>query len=470
MICISITADTMAGLLVKLRHAGRLSHLIELRVDGVKGFDIARLPERPRSKLIFTCRPRHLAGRFTGSEKERLGLIQQAIDSGRFHYVDVEDYLLSRIRKGRVKIIASYHNFRTTPPLSLLKHRYRKLLRPLPDVIKIVTLARDIRDNLTIFRFAQSVRSQVPLISFCMGEAGLISRILYRRFGNWLTYASLDNEPTAAGQLTYEELKNLYQADRLDKRTAIYGLIGNPVRHSLSPLFFNRLFLKSRLNAVYLPFLVKGLSIFPELTKLLAVRGYSVTMPFKQKVMKYLKWISPDAAKIGAVNTIYQTRNGLVGTNTDGVGALEALKDRPTRSALILGAGGAARAIAYSLRKAGTEVLLTSRHYHKAREVARRLNCQAVQWSKISQILSRVNLLVNATPVGMVPKTEQSPVSKHLLHKRLKVFDTVYNPPRTRLLQEAREKGCRVISGLDMFQAQAVKQACLLQAGRIIPG
>lgn len=484
MICISVTAHRMKGLMDKVHLASHLSKIVEVRIDGVRDFnlkDLARFREIP-ARLIFTCRPEWAGGRFQGNEALRLALLQTALDSGRVQYVDAEYEVVKKLkpapiqhraRRGQAKIIASSHNFKNTPSVPALKKLYRQLARLKPDVIKIVTTARSFKDNFKIFRLIEYARSKIPLIAFCMGEAGLISRVLYKRFGAWLTYACLDeHQATAPGQITYPTLNELYRADQIDKHTMIFGLIGNPVKYSLSSYLFNISFKTDQHNAVYLPFQLEDIREFKQLTKILQVQGYSVTMPFKQAVIKYLDELTPVAKAIGVVNTIVRTDgNRLRGANTDGQGALQALEQsideiRPMqilryKKILILGAGGTARAIAYSLKQTRSTVFVSNRHLNKAQSLKRDLGCQVIRWNKLGRQAKKMNIIINTTPVGMAPHIYQSPVNKKIFRKGMIVFDAIYNPPLTQFLHKAQEKGCFIISGIDMFFNQARLQDIL---------
>ncbi|MBI4835173.1 MAG: type I 3-dehydroquinate dehydratase [Planctomycetes bacterium] len=448
MLCISIKATSFSGLMEKLQLALKEKpDFIELRADGIPDFDIKRIPKTGRTRLIFTCR-----------SKNNIRLLQSAIDSGRFDYVDVAFEDMPHIKRGLPKIIASYHDFKETPSLAFLKRLHKQMAETRSDVIKIVTYANDILDNLKIFNLLKHTKDTIPTTAFCMGEAGLSSRVLYRRFGGWMSYASLNNaEGTAEGQLDYHEMKYNYQADKINNKTRVFGLIGNPVKYSLSPVLFNGLFKRYKMNAVYLPFLIHNIKVLPELMRALDIRALSVTMPFKEKVIRN-----------SVVNTIYRDKKGgFICTNTDGRGAILALGASTgsvqDKQILILGAGGAGRAIAHELINNGARVTIANRHYDKAVKAARDLGCKAIQWHKIKETMKQTDILINATPVGMMPKPNAAPIPAKLLHKGLAVMDTIYRPPETKLLRQARAKVCRIISGLEMFINQAGLQFALFQ-------
>ncbi len=242
----------------------------------------------------------------------------------------------------------------------------------------------------------------------------------------------------------------------LDASTSLYGVIGNPVRHSLSPIIHNVSFKRAGINAVYLAFEINNLSDALKGIKALGIRGLSVTIPFKTEVVKYLDEIDPIAKKIKAVNTILNHEGNLLGFNTDWLGALEALKevtDLDEKKILVLGAGGASRAIVYGLSRAGCQVIITNRSIDRAKELAEEFGCLYLK-----EPTSEVDIIINSTPVGMYPLENETPLPKHYLRKGMIVMDTVYKPLKTRLLREAEERGCLTINGLSMLSYQGAYQ------------
>lgn len=464
----------MRDLLKNLHSASKLSDCIEARVDNVHDFSMPPLLNQKIIPAIFTCYSKTSGGFFSGNENKRLKLLSSAITSGKFKYItiDIPDPFkisapvkslldLALIRK--TGVILSHHNFKNTD--DDLETIYQRLNLFKPTIIKMVTYARNFSDNFKLFNFARKITSlnkfkNPKLISFCMGENGLVSRILYKKFGLFMTYASYkENTQTADGQIPFSRMKYIYHADSLNSKTRIFGLIGYPINHSLSPLFFNSLFGIKHLNAVYLPFAIEPIHFardFSLLSSFLKIDGYSVTIPYKMKVMKLANRLDTVAGEIKAVNTVYRRNNKLIGTNTDWLGVSDALaplhKNLQSRQALILGNGGAARAVKYALDKMGIKSIMFSRH-HK--------NRNALAWHKIPQYCQgeeKDKIIINATPVGMFPDVDKSPVKKSLIKKRMLVFDVIYNPLETKLIKYAKAKGCQVINGLDMFIFQAMEQ------------
>ena len=283
------------------------------------------------------------------------------------------------------------------------------------------------------------------------------ARILALREQHGFAYAPAESA-TAAGQTSLDELQSVYRAEKLNRSTRVYGVIGDPIGHSLSPRMHNAAFASARINAVYLPFLVHDLKDFVGSIKPMGISGFSVTIPHKEAILKYLDACDPLAESIGAVNTVVVRRGKLHGYNTDYVGVLRVLERRIRlrgSRVLILGAGGVARAVAFALAEAGAAVCVCSRRPVKANELARVTRGTAVPRSAL--IKEFFDAIVNATPVGMHPNVDESPLDGPELNCRL-VFDTIYRPRITRLLQLATRRGIQTVSGVDMFVAQGAAQ------------
>ena len=353
----------------------------------------------------------------------------------------------------RVPILVSFHDFKATP--GNLRLVVKRLWRFKPDAIKIATQCNSIRDSLRVLALAKGKKN---VIAVPMGEIGLPARVLALREGSALAYAAV-GEKTAPGQLTLDEMKNLYRADKLNRKTRVYGVIGDPVSHSLSPLMHNLAFQQKKINAVYLPFLVRDLKDFLGAIQPLGIVGFSVTLPHKEKILRHLHDCDPLAAAIGAVNTVVVRGNGkLYGCNTDYVGVLRALERRVRLQGsrvLIIGAGGVARAVAFALAQAGSIVCVSARRMDQAEKLARAVQGEAVSRARIRREF--FDAIVNATPVGMHPKSNESPLAANELNCRL-VFDTIYRPMKTKLLRLAEKRGIETVSGIEMFIAQGTAQ------------
>ncbi|MFN3467880.1 MAG: shikimate dehydrogenase, partial [Candidatus Brocadiales bacterium] len=338
------------------------------------------------------------------------------------------------------------------------------------DIVKIVTTANDITDNLKVFQLLEEVGARCnvplhgntrPLIAFCMGELGLISRVLAPKYGSYLTFGSLEiGKESAPGQLTAREMLEVYHINEINRETAIYGLIGNPVGHSHGPYIHNAAFRGLGINAVYLPFKVENLKEFVQGFKGLKVQGYSVTIPHKEAIVPLLDELDPLAREIGAVNTVVNRQGKLTGYNTDSTAALRELEEGPGdlrgRKVTLIGAGGAARAIAFGLKGKGADITVVNRTEDRARRLVRELGCRYERFEDITKTDGEV--LINTTSVGMYPRMDATPVPPEVLRPGMWVFDVVYNPLKTRLLREAEKRGCLTLDGLKMFLYQAALQ------------
>ncbi len=464
-LCAVVAAPTAREMVAQLRAGLRETSTVELRLDWLSS-DAERMlllswlrRRRLHATLIATCRRRAAGGRYSADITGELVFLQRAVLAGcQWCDIEVESALrlpFDALREflGSARIVVSLHDFRRMPSNAWrLVARWRAWGA---HAVKIAANARTIADSV---RLAKLARRQSRIVAVPMGEAGLPARILALREGSALAYASVSTA-TAPGQVSLDEMKHLYRAHRLDRRTAVYGVIGNPVAHSLSPLLHNTGFIARRINAVYVPFLVRGLRDFLASVKPLGIRGFSVTLPHKRAILRHLDDCDPLAAEIGVVNTVVVRRDAsLYGINTDYVGVLRALERRlQLRGSRILlfGAGGAARAVAFALTHAGAVVALCARRSEHARALARAVGGEAVSRPALRDEF--FDAIINCTPVGMYPRTKDSPLSPRELHCRI-VMDLIYRPRETRLLALARRRGISTVPGFEMFLAQGMAQ------------
>jgi 3-dehydroquinate dehydratase / shikimate dehydrogenase len=471
MIIVSITGPSMQEALVQIAGSSPHADMFEFRLDLMTKPNIARLILSTRKLTIATCRPVWEGGAFTGSERERIGILELASVFGA-NYVDIELGSSPRIieefvrRKKETKVIVSHHLLDGT--LFSTNRIYEALHATGADVIKLAYNAGDGHENHLAFDFlARAKADKRNAISIAMGEAGEPSRILYKKFGGWATYASTEDGKSAAqGQIPASQLKELYRADKLSVSTKVYGVVGNPVRQSKGMFVHNPLFQRAKKNAIYCRFQVKDVEKF---MKYLAphLAGFSVTLPHKQSIMGYLDRVDDTAKSIGAINTVIRRGDRLYGTNTDAPGALDAIEKVAKvkgKRVLLLGAGGAARGIAYEAKQRGAEIVVTNRTASRGRALAKEFGLEFVSWRTIKNVA--FDILVNATPIGMVPNVGGTPVPKSMLRKKI-VFDAVYNPPMTRLLREAKSAGARIIQGTEMYVNQAALQSELYMGRRV---
>ena len=450
------------------------AQLVELRLDWLATPpDLPRLINNRPTPVVVTCRREVDKGRWKGTEEQRQTLLRAAIVAG-VEYVDLEEDTAKGIRRyGKTKRIVSYHNFEETPhDLEAIHNRLTKLD---PDVIKIVTMAHTPVDSIRMLRLLDETRGKVPTVGFCMGELGIFTRILAGKFGAPFTYATFNKDrELAPGQLSYDEMVKLYRYDQINPETEIYGILGDPVGHSLSPLIHNMGFKKLGLNKVYVPFRVSRDMFTMALNQFdwLKVQGFSVTIPHKEAVLTRTENYEGPVREIGAANTLFHKEDGKWwATNTDYDAALQSLALAGTspegqtpkpeeflsgRKVLLLGAGGVARAIGLGVLKCGAELTITNRTSQRGLDLAKELGCKFVTWENRGSVLTEV--VVNCTALGMHPDVNQSPMQDQWLREGTVVFDTVYNPEQTLLLKQAKQRGCKTVSGVEMFIRQAVGQ------------
>ena len=469
MLCVVIGRARHKMVQAEIKAAGeRGAGMIEVRLDFLgRAADFKRLLAFRPCPLVATVRRKEDGGRWAGSEEQRRMLLRQAVVAG-FDWVDLETDIAHEIRRfGKVKRIISYHNLEEVP--ADIEKIHRRLCTQDADVVKIAVCAQNPQDNLRVLELLRN--PPVPTVALCLGDLGIPSRILGAKFGAPFTYAAFNPERAIApGILSFQDLRQIYYYDAIDAHTKVFGVIGDPIAQSLSPLIHNATFRHLGLNCVYLPFLVpRGeLAEFLRSYDRLPVEGYSVTIPHKEGAAQYAAAQDAMVAGIRASNTLLRGANGFTASNTDGQAAVDSLlahlpsqaPGEPAtlhgRTILVLGAGGVARAVAYAMQQVGAAVVVTNRTAEKAQSLAADLGCRHVDWNARHGVVCDV--VINCTCVGMVPKVDEMPIHQSFLRQGLIVFDTVYRPEQTLLVKEARAHNCHVLTGVDMFVRQAALQ------------
>lgn len=465
MICVSIGRGRHKHMIAEHRHlVEQGAELVELRTDYIQGrVNIKRLLKDRPCPVIVTCRRENDGGKFPGTEEERVMVLRAAIAEGA-DYVDLEDDVAASIpRFGKTKRIISLHNFRKTP--EDLNAIHQGLAAADADIVKIATMANQPHDNV---RMLQMVRdAKVPTLGMCMGEMGVPTRILAGRYGAPYVYSTFHHERALApGQLSFDQMVNLYNYEAINEKTEVFGVIADPVGHSLSPQIHNAALREAGLNAVYIPFRIPSeyLDQFMDDAPALGIRGLSVTIPHKEAIARRLTKVDPAVKGIEAVNTVVFKGAEVLGYNTDYKAAMDSLENalgkigaQPNpvtdKVVLMLGAGGAARAVAYGLTRRKAKVIVTSRTRARAEALAFKHGNEVVDWDARHKV--HPDVLINCTPMGMHPNVDQSPFMKRHLRPSTLVFDTVYNPESTMLIKDARSQGCQVVTGVEMFVRQA---------------
>jgi 3-dehydroquinate dehydratase/shikimate dehydrogenase len=467
-ICIALGFSETAKLLDQARRECESGErFLEFRLDylpdPMQGVNAIRtfLKEFPDCVILATCRRHQNHGKYNGSIEEQIHLLDCAVEAGA-KAVDVEiesaENAAARldILRGRCCVVLSYHNYDGTPALDSI---LRRMMKVGADGFKLVTTARKPSDNYRVLSLAKS-HPRAPVILLAMGETGFPTRVLSPAFGGLYTYAAPKTaEGTAAGQVCARQLRNLYRVEKITRSAKVYGVIADPVHHSISPAVHNRAFQARRIDAVYLPLLVHPpqLKDFLTLASKLPVAGFSVTIPHKQKIMRYLDIIDPLARRIGAVNTVWRKGGKWRGTNTDAEGVTAPLAKEmrlAKASVLVVGNGGAARGAAFALVDAGARVTIVGRNPDRARALAKACGAEALLREQAEQ--ADFDALVHATPLGMYPQTDEC-FFRDRIPARI-VFDMVYNPLETALIQRSRAQRAAVVPGIHMFLEQAAHQ------------
>ncbi|HLJ76909.1 MAG TPA: shikimate dehydrogenase [Acidobacteriaceae bacterium] len=469
-ICVAITGSTPADMLNNAEQIVRENQFVEFRLDYLPN-PLAIIPrlktflyERGEVTAIATCRRAATGGKFRGAIAAELEVLEKAALAG-CHLVDMElqtaehikSAQMNRLRSRGAALIISYHDFEATKDLDKIFERIKPFQ---PEFVKIVSTAKTLTDNVTMMRFLERRRDEAELIGISMGEQGTISRVLGLRAGSVFTFASAHmGQETGPGQIDARTLREAWRIDQIDLSTKVYGVIGNPVKHSLSPLMQNIAFRRETVNAVFLPLQTTRLNDLLALVREVPLHGLAVTMPFKTEIMKHLQRTDALSQKIGACNTVVRGEDGrLFGFNTDVAAVVRPLERRlQLRGAkiLILGAGGAARAAVFGLVEKGAEVFIFNRTPEAGKKLARQAKAKTIRKEQIAK--TNFDVIVNTTPVGMRGVKPASILEPKELNARL-VFDLVYNPVDTPLIRMAREKGLPVITGVEMFVHQGARQ------------
>ena len=468
-VCVAVAASDPAALAEKAEGLIRDNSFIEFRLDHlskpalglpkIKHF----LETHPGIIVIATCRRVASGGKFRGSIASQLDILAKASAIG-CQLVDVEFQTalkckpdqLQKLRKNAA-LILSFHDFRGTKKLDETLEKMRAYPA---DFYKVVSTAATLFDNVSMIQFLGREGDKDSIIGVCMGEQGIISRVLGVRAGSVFTFAAVSpGEETAPGQVSAQDLRSVYRIEQVDAATRVYGVAGDPVAHSLSPAIMNAAFRRENVNAVYLALHAKTLKDLLACVREIPIHGLSITMPYKEAILPFLDNTDSHTTKIGACNTVVRAQDGkLYGFNTDTSGVVRPLERRLSTlqdaKILVLGAGGAARAAVFGLAERGAEVFILNRSLEAAKKLARRAHAHSIKRADLKKHV--FDVIINATPVGM-GNTRETPLQEKEINARY-VFDMIYDPFETRLLQLAKQRGAQIIPGIEMFVHQAARQ------------
>lgn len=483
-ICLCLTCSTLAENLAVLEKYRRWIDMAELRADYLTDDErlyIRRFPAMAGIPVILTIRRLVDGGVYKGGEAARTALMARGLafasqdTSKNFAYIDLEEDLdVPCIQDAALafgtRIIRSMHNM--TDTVTDLPAQMAKIRKTGYEIPKIACTPRTLVDVSTLFK--ESASLDYEHIVCCMGMFSIPSRILAERTGSFLTYSSppadnIDEALTKLGHTDPIQLNTLYNFRAIDKKTDVFGITGFPLTHTLSPNLHNEGYHKHGMNAVYIPIKSESVKDALDFGKVLGIKGLSVTVPHKEDVLACLDSVSPEAAEIGACNTVVFGESGTTGYNTDAEGFEKALreflqvKNLRGKKIAIIGAGGAAKAIAYTVYKLKGKACIFNRTLANARFLAGKYRFKyAVLGMESQKLLEEYSwLIIQTTPVGMgAGETDDSadPLIFYGFAGNEQVYDIIYNPEKTPLLRRAEQAGCRICNGYSMLKYQAYKQ------------
>ncbi len=474
MIGLTLTENSLEkNLLLCQNHADQID-IAELRVDLLDEQDILepiiRFPSVAPVPIILTYRRSRDGGAYTRSERLRIQRLKRLF-SGAFAYVDLEEDLQhSGLEQAaadhNIKVIRSFHDMHQVPG-DFLKRITR--IAEQGEIPKAAVMPTSFADVSRLFSCAKELEKIDRKILIGMGVFGVPTRILYRRCGSMLTFcAGAGTRRGAPGQLTPEQLKTLYRADTISAKTAVYGIIGNPVMHTASPAIHNSGYMKLGIDAVYVPFHVDDIRNFLNFAEANEVRGFSVTIPHKKQILPFLGKVSREVKQIGSCNTVIREKGLWKGINTDYYGflhpILEDLETGLIRKALVIGAGGADRAVVWGLRNFSAHVGIVNRTHSSAVKLAEETGSRAYSTSELEELREagdesvQFDLVVQTTSVGMEPDITADPLPSYRFRGDEIAYDLIYTPKVTKFLQRASQAGCRIVYGYEMLYQQGVLQ------------
>ncbi|MDR2509967.1 MAG: type I 3-dehydroquinate dehydratase [Spirochaetaceae bacterium] len=482
-ICLCLNAKTLAQNLALIEKYRSYIDIAELRADCLFNEEhefVRRFPELAGIPIILTVRRKIDGGFFERGEAARIVLLSKALAFAQadmrknFAYVDLEEDLdtpsLEEVARAfGTRIIRSFHNFKETD--AALENRVNALFRVGDEIAKAALMPQSLDDVRRIIRVAKSIKNHDAII-LGMGDMGQCTRILAPRFGGYLSYTSPGTDDrtsgAAPGQLNPVELCNVYRFREMNVNTQIYGITGYPLTTTASPEFHNKVYMREKLNAVYLRFPAATIGEFMRLADELELSGASITVPHKESVIDYLSSVSEAARYVGACNTIIRMPRGWHGCNTDAPGFSDSLlnlikrKNLKGRKALIIGAGGAARAVAAELCRLGAKALVLNRNILRAKRLADRFNFEygSLEAETEVRVKKFADIIVQTTSLGMAPDINDDPFPQYSFTGNEVVIDIIYKPEITIFLSRALAAGCTAINGYDMLQRQAEYQFC----------
>jgi len=481
-LCLCLTGKTIKRDLEILNKYRKIIDIAELRVDCLDADErlyIRRFPELAGVPVILTIRRDVDGGHYSGGEGARVKILANGLayaneDSRlNFAYIDIEDdfdvpSIEEAARTFGTRIIRSFHNIKDV--IEDIPEKMKSMRRAGDEIVKVALTVKSTQDVLKIYE-ASKIFAGKDKILIGMGHYGVYSRILAERFGSFLTYSSPLSENVTTGgpgQVDIVELAELYRFRKITKKTKVFGAVGNPLKKTVSPWFFNNIFNLENADSVYVPFPTNSVDDFMELAKELDVQGLSITVPYKESVLSHLSKLSSVVQSVGACNTVYRSGDEWHGDNTDCGGFAASLfkfigKNNLKRIKItVVGAGGVARAVASEISRLGAKALILNRTIHKAKNIAAKYNFKwgGLDNQGIEDMYKFNDIIIQTSSVGMEGYDISDPLELYTFTGKEMVMDLIYTPPVTQLLKRAMAAGCKTINGYDMV----IRQACMQYA------
>ncbi|XP_030521171.1 bifunctional 3-dehydroquinate dehydratase/shikimate dehydrogenase, chloroplastic-like isoform X2 [Rhodamnia argentea] len=493
MVCAPIMGESVDQAIDQMHKAKTQgADVVEVRLDCIKHFqahqDLEIILKNKPLPVIIVYRPKCEGGLYEGDEMARLEALRSALKLGA-DYVDFELKVASdviskqnRLQCGGTKVIVSCFLDGATPSEEELSNLAARMQATGADIVKVVTSASNITELARLFHLLSY--SQMPVVAYSVGERGLISQLLSPKFGGTLVYGSIEGK-AIPGLPTLESLRKAYKVEYIDSGTKIFGLISKPVGHSKGPILHNPTFRHMNFNGLYVPMFVDDLKEFFQVYSTSDFAGFSVGFPYKEAVVQFCDEVHPLAQSIGAVNTIVRRPSDgkLIGYNTDCEASVTAIEDAlqecrcingkqslvsplAGREFVLVGAGGAGRALAFGAKIRGARIIIFDIDFERAKILANAVSGEARPLGDLPYFQpEKGSVLANATPIGMHPNKDRVPVSEASLGVFQLVFDAVYTPRKTTLLKGAEAAGAIIVSGVEMFLRQAIGQFNLFTGG-----
>lgn len=488
-VCLTLTSPTLSENVSLVKKYSAYIDLVELRVDYLNESEqnfVRRFPAMIPFPCILTIRRKNDGGNFYGNEMSRTILFSRALAFANqdrkknFAYVDFEEeYQVPSLQEAALsfgtKIIRSVHDMKN--PIKNLQARFSDMHAKPNEILKIACMPHTLSDITEMFAEAKTLHG-FDYILCAMGNLGIPSRILAQKTNSFLTYTSpkeTEENLSSVRHLDPETLETVFHFKSLNDETKIFAVTGFPLTKTSNPFLHNELYKRHKKNAIMIPLASTSIEESLAFANELGISGMAITVPYKEKVLPYVQNASDEVKKIEATNTIVKTDAGFFAYNTDAFGFEKALLEflqtnnlRKTRIAII-GAGGAAKAVAFVIKKLHGNACIFNRTLSKAQELAKKYRFYFAELSPVSlETLQKFsNVIIQTTNVGMNANTESNeetdPIYFYNFRGTEKIFDLIYTPKKTALMKKAENAGCKISNGFTMLRYQAEKQAELFQ-------